>query len=611
MKIPIDWLKEFVKLPDEQNKLVDIFIQLGFEVENISNEVIDIEVTPNRGDVLSIFGIARDLGIILNQPLSIPQPQNKYQGKSQILDIQFQNKSLVNRYAGLILEDIKIEESPAYICQRLAKAGIRPINNIVDLTNYLMLETGQPLHAFDLDKIKNKKIILRLTGKREKIVTLDGMERELAEGNLVIENNNQIIDLVGIMGGENSEVDKNTKKVFLQAGIFDEKNIRKTAKDLHLQTEASYRYERQIDWQAAIFALQRSEELLKEMKIGKVVERFDYQNNPSEIKTIAFDWQKINQLIGTKIDEQFIKKSLLASGCLIKNNKVIIPSHRHDLNNWQDLAEEVARIYGYNRLNQVIIEKVKPVENKDYWTIANLKQKLVSDGYSEVRTYSFLSKKEIAAWSQMANAIYIPNPISAELECLRTSLTPLLIKTFSRNPWDTTTKIFEIGNVFNPQEEMHFAVAGWKKLNIKGEKILAVTDELAKLYKIRRPIYYFETTLKEAIKIFQPLTAKSIIDELRRFKYQKISSQYPTVRDISFIIDKEISLATIESEIYQADKNILIIELFDQFESEKIGKDKISYAFHIIFEGNNLTENDKTMKQIEKILKEKYQGRIR
>ncbi|TSC93856.1 MAG: Uncharacterized protein CEN91_101 [Candidatus Berkelbacteria bacterium Licking1014_85] len=608
MIYPLDWLKEYVKLPEDLKELADICIALGYDVENITNEIIDLEITPNRGDVLSIIGLARDLGIFLNQKIELPNNFDNYNYNCKTLKFNFETPKLVSRFSGLIVENIKIQSSPEYIQTRLKLSGINPINNIVDLTNYIMLECGQPLHAFDLNKI-GSNFLIRFAKINETVTTLDGINRKLSTNNLIAESNNKIIDLIGIMGGENSAVDNNTMRIFIQAGIFDAQNIRQTSKKLNLKTEASYRYERQIDFSSPINALELASKSINENNWGKIIEQFDIINQKPEEIRIPFDTSKINHLIGENFDANSIRDSLQASGCEIKDNVAIIPSHRFDLKIWQDLAEEITRIYGYNKLTRKIIDKTdaKP-NNSSYWKIVNLMNQFIDEGFFEVKTYSFVSKNEIP---ENTNPVLIPNPMSKEFEAMRTSLVPQLVKVFSKNPWDTTTKIFEAGNVFNPTETTNFALASWKPLGIEGEQKLDITDNLAKLYKIRKPIYYFEVSLEEAYKIFKPIDTKPDIEELTQYKYVHYSQIYPTIIDISFIIDKNQPIETIESEILQLDKHIFQVEMFDSFASAKIGEKNISYAYHIMLENCNKEKTENITQMIYKIIKEKYNATIR
>ncbi|MDD3773949.1 MAG: phenylalanine--tRNA ligase beta subunit-related protein, partial [Patescibacteria group bacterium] len=306
MKISLSWLREFVDFKENASEIADFLSGLGLESEKIDEENINVEITANRGDALSILGLAREISAKLNLPLNLPKPKIEAKKNDYNFKLNFSDeaKKIVPRFTYRILKNIKIGPTPPSLVKKIESYGFRSINNVVDITNLVMIELGQPMHAFDAGKI-NYNLNLRLSTADEKIITLDGKEHTLKEGSLVGEDNNgRLIDLCGIMGGFYSEVDEKTTNIILQAAIFDPINIRKTSKYLNHTTDASYRYERGVDQDQTILALDRATELILQSSSGEIGKIADIENQKIEKRIITANYDKINNLLGIEFTRE-------------------------------------------------------------------------------------------------------------------------------------------------------------------------------------------------------------------------------------------------------------------------------------------------------------------
>ncbi|KKP89215.1 MAG: Phenylalanine-tRNA ligase beta subunit [Berkelbacteria bacterium GW2011_GWA2_35_9] len=615
MLAPFDWLNEFVDFPNDLNMIETAFSELGFEVENINNEFVEIEVTPNRADMLSIIGIARELAIKF--PSQIKSKNNslpKFQTTSKLINFDIEAKDEVINFAGLVVKDIKITASPEYIQKRIIACGLKPINNFVDLTNYLMLETGQPLHSFDLDSIKYQ-LKLRKSQEKEKIVLLDNSSIELKQDLLIYESGNKIVDLIGVMGGKNSATTDKTKNIFVQTSIFNPDIIRLASKSSKITTPASYRYERGVDENLTKITLAKFKQIIEENKWGRVEELFYQDINLSAKSKIKLDYKKVSQLIGTNFDKQFCNNALQSVGCQITDDEVVPPSYRKDITIWQDLAEEIARVYGYNNLKVKVIDKpTEIVDNDQYWKKYQLKKSLTDLGFNEVSTYSFLSENETKIFNQNDNQLVtIKNPLSNEHQSLRNSLVPLLIKTASKNPWYSNIKLFEIGNVFYQDNEIeNLAILSHQKLNIDGEIKISPHDKNYSIFKIRKSLFVYETPLDKAFDLFKLKNKITLSElELKPIKFKSFSKFHPTILDISIVVNKNIYFEKIKYTLHSNIQAIFDIDLFDKFENKNFGENKISYAFHLIFDIQDINKINDAYQKTLIMLKNNFEAIIR
>ena len=373
------------------------------EVLDLKEEIIDFEITPNRPDCLSIEGLGRETATSLNKPFKNPRKnidELQVPDKKEIegLKVDITAPDLCYRYIARVVKNVKVGPSPDWMKKRLKACGMRSINNIVDITNYVMLEMGQPMHAFDINSISGKHITVRRAENGEKITTLDETERVLDEKDLVISDEEKAVAIAGVMGGLNSEIEKDTQTVVFESAMFYGGNIRKTAKKVGLRTESSARYEKGLSSENTLRAINRAVELVELLGAGEVVEgKIDVYPTKQKINKIKLDVDKINTLLGTNISKQEMIDILEKVDIKVENDMAIAPYFRMDLEFIADIAEEVARFYGYDKLETTLVRagttigvrtKEQKIENK-------IQEILVTNGLSEIYTYGFLSEKDL------------------------------------------------------------------------------------------------------------------------------------------------------------------------------------------------------------------------
>lgn len=599
--------------------------------------VFDLEITPNRGDCLSHLGIAREISVLLNKALKKDDDKIKVKDTDK-LEIDILNPAGCNRYCGILINDVKIEESPVWLKERLEKTGVKPINNVVDITNYIMLDLGQPLHAFDAKKLKSNKIIVRNATDNEQITTIDGETRTLSKDMLVIADENSPIAVAGVMGGQDCEIDQNTTSIVLESAEFDRKLIRKTSKDLKLATEASYRFERGIDPEAVEQAADKAAKMIEKLCEGKITAKVFNVADEYENEWVKFPIDKINNLLGLTLTAEQAQNILLSLGFLFKNGMTKAPSWRHDIGIWQDLAEEVSRIYGFANIPSVPIEKTTVKEKSDYYLKEYIKDLLAEDGFVEVYTYSFLSEKDIvAAKIESSDLLEVANPVQPENKYLRKSLIPGLLKTVSKNPAFDQVPVFEIGNVFTKTiEKTNLAIAASgkqsekliekavksinSKLGLKVDKYLSYSelkrDELER-FKIKKPVtYVLEVEIDKLLKNATINKNRISLTHPRKKVFYRSISKYPSItRDLAFIVDKKIEAEEMINLAYSQSELIIRVELFDEFSSDKFGVGKKNVAFHIDLQHQERTLNDKeadeVIKNTAQAMEKKFKAKLR
>lgn len=471
MKISYNWIKEFLpKLKTSSQELAEKLTNHGIEVTGIESlekdTVFELEITTNRGDCLSHLGVAREIAAIYNLPLKIPSIKFKEIKKTVPLKIKIEKPYFCYRYFAQIIEGLKITPSPAWLAERLAICGIRPINNIIDITNYVLLEFGQPLHAFDYSLLSGKEIIVRWAKEKEKILTLDNQERILDKDIPVIADQAKAIALAGIIGGKETAVNENTQAILLESANFDPRVIRRTVKKLGITTESSYRFERGTDWENVYHAARRTSHLLEKVCEGKVVsKKIDLKVRPYVPVKITLDINQVNNLLGTRLKKNEIINYLerlnfsLSKGAKDKIT-IKVPSYRNDVSLEVDLIEEIARVYGYQNI-PVEVGYFRPgnLFISDRERISQLEKKicqiLTSSGLNEVINYSLLSRDAIdelnlPSTDKRKKLIPLKNPLSQEMAFLRTTLIPGLLHNLVNNLRYNVenVKIFEIGKVY-------------------------------------------------------------------------------------------------------------------------------------------------------------------
>lgn len=470
MRLPLEWLEDYIEVDIPVEELAHRLTMAGIAVENIekvdNDTILELDLTPNRGDCLGIINIAREVAALTGKPLDIPRTKlDEIDEKVEDFVKITVESNLCKRYSARVMKNVRVEPSPAWMQERLTKAGIRPINNIVDVTNYVMLETNQPMHAFDYDLLEGKQIVVREARAGEELVTLDGTRRELQPGMLVIADAVKPVALAGVMGGESSEIREGTTTILLESAIFDGTSIRRTSRKVGLRTDSSMRFEKGVDVGGVILALDRAAHLLEILGAGEVVQGVcDVYPHPQPGTTVRLRLDRVNHVLGTNITPAEIEGYLrrLSFPVEVGGSELLvyIPSYRPDLAIEEDLIEEVARLHGYDNISS----ELKPaVPTHGYRTDYQIfKDRLL--GYAanmmrEVITYSFINPRwldilEVPEGHHLRSTVRLANPFSEEQGIMRTTLLPSLLETAARNlaRRNEDLAIFEMGSVYWPQE---------------------------------------------------------------------------------------------------------------------------------------------------------------
>ncbi len=514
IKIPVSWLREYLKTDLAAKTLASYFSLSGPSVEKIEkvgqDYIFDIEITTNRFDAASVFGLAREGHAILSSlnektTLSAPKGTNLNlepdTAKRLTLDVVIKKNSLCPRFTAIVIDNVKIKPSPAYIRNRLRACGIRAINNIVDISNYLMLEMGQPMHTFDFDKIKGAKMVLREAQQSEKITTLDGISRILPAGTIVLEDQNRLIDLCGIMGGANTSVTSRTKRVVIFIQSYDPVKIRKTSQALNFRTDASVRFEKGVDIESIPQALSRAVYLAKLTAGAKIAsELVDIYKQKPEDKKFKLSFDKLNRYLGISLEPQKATKILTALGFKVSAAssylEAIPPSWRtQDIEDDVDLIEEIARIYGYHNLPSSLPVGQGEIEQEGILKdVIELKKSLKFLGLTEVISYSIISKELLnVAKAPKNQLVELSNPLTENWQYMRTSIVPSLLQIVSENQHTTEIiRVFEIAKTYTAQ-----------KNNLpKQDLVLSIVFEKADFYQIKGIIENIFDILKRSPKEF-------------------------------------------------------------------------------------------------------------
>lgn len=630
MKISYNWLQSFFnkKLPSP-DKLADLLTFHSFEVEQVKKQdkdwVLDIDVLPNRAhDCLSHLGIAREISVLTKVPLNQVDYSQKIKENSQsvndLIKIEVEDKKLNPRYTVRAIINIKIGPSAEWVQERLKICGLKPINNIVDIANYVMLETGQPLHAFDADKLAGNTIITRLAQRGEKIVALDKEKYDLDQSILVIADQEKAICIAGIKGGQGPEIDKKTKRVILESANFSAQSIRQTSQKLKLRTDASWRFENQLDPNLTKPAIDMAASLIQEMANGQVLKGvIDIYPHKVSPKIVNLKFEQISRLLGVEIPEKEIISILQKLGFELQATKheirATIPTRRLDVSIPEDLIEEVGRVYGFAKIpSQLPKATLIPAKKSEDLIYSNkVKDILANLGFSEVYNYSLVNKDELGL-------VELLNPVSQEQDHLRSSLIPLLVKNVKENKrYFERVRLFEIGKVFN---------LGQKQ--IKEEKRLAgilypddfyrlkgVIDTLLNRLGISDIWYNDGSDGKAEIKVGNDLLGwldqsafeinfEKLVELATEERIYLPPSKYPAmVRDISLLVDPGTKVVEVLNLINTAGGPLIRdVDLFDIYQGEGVSESKKNLAFHIIFQSDKQTLTDKEVNKLQdKIIK--------
>lgn len=670
--VPDSWLREHLKTKATPKQIAKDLSLCSQSVEKITKKnsdfIYDIEITTNRPDCLSIYGIARELNAVLPQfglkaslkEISEEKKEIPQVKKSLPLKVKITKPSLSPRFTALIFDNITIKPSPQVIQDRLLKSGIRALNNVIDISNYLMLELGQPMHTFDYDKIKDAKMILREAKKGEKIITLDNETRQLPEGAIVIEDGGgRIIDLCGIMGGANSEVDEKTKRVLLFVQTYDPMKIRQTCQALAFRTEAASRFEKGVDPGGVILAMKKAISMFEKNCGAKVANNLiDTYPQPVKEKKVELNLPQAEKLIGVKMAKKKMIKILESLGFqseIINDSSILfaVPHWRdEDINLSEDLIEEIARIYGYHRLPSNLPEGKIPLvtQNPLFQWEKEIKTGLKNWGFTETMTYSMVSQSQLEKCHlHPKDSLKISNPLTEDLVYMRPSLIPSLLTVVSENNQEEI-EIFELANVYlyqanNQLPQENSMLTG---LSTKGEFYQAkgIVETILKTMGVKN--HQFETyELKQTFygKVFHPArTAEVMVKNnslgivgeidphiLARFgikkrvvvfdldfqaliknasrvkKYQPISKYPAVIEDLAFVVPPKSLVGEMLEKIKKTNQLIVSVELLDSYQDVR--------TFRITYQSHRKTLTDNEVKKIrEKIInqaKKKFKAKLK
>lgn len=625
--------------------------QSAVEALGLKDVVFEYEVTSNRVDCYSVIGIAREAAATFDKEFKPPvvTETGNDEDVNDYIKVSVENTELCPRYCARVVKNVKIEPSPQWMQRRLASVGIRPINNLVDITNYVMEEYGQPMHAYDLDTIEDRRIIVRTANKDEKFVTLDGEERQMDEDVLMICDGKKAVGIAGIMGGENSMITDSVQTMLFEAACFDGTNIRKSSKKVGLRTEASGKFEKGLDPNNAEAAINRACQLIEELGAGEVVGGIvDVYGKKKEPVRVPFNADAINRLLGTDIAEeqmiQYFKKIDLDYDAETK--EVIAPTFRHDLFCLADLAEEVARFYGYDRIDDTLPSGEGTIGKLTFKLRLEQEARAIAEfcGFSEGMTYSFESPKVfdkllLPEDSPLRQVIEISNPLGEDYSIMRTStlngmLTSLATNYNRRNK---DVRLYELGNIYLPkqlpitelpEERMQFTLGLYgegdffsmkgvveeffEKIGMKEKESYDPNSGKSFLHPGRQANIIYDGDIVGYLGEVHPMVASNygiggrayvaVIDmptlqEKATFnrKYEGIA-KYPAVtRDISMVVPKEILAGQIEEVIAKrGGVHLENYKLFDIYEGAQIKAGFKSIAYSIVFRAK-----DKTLEEAE------------
>lgn len=666
---------EYPEAPEHGIYIFDKEYDLGSDVKpilEIDDNVVEFEITSNRPDCFSIIGLAREAAATFRKPLKYPKIELKEEADGNINDmisVEIKNSELCPRYIARVVKNVKIEPSPQWLRHRLIASGIRPINNIVDITNYVMLEFGQPMHAFDIDTIDNKKIIVRNAFDNEEITTLDGDKRILDSSMLVISDCNKAVAVAGVMGGENSKVSPGAHAILFESANFNGPNIRITSKKLGLRTDASSKYEKGLDPNVAIEAVNRAVQLVEMLNCGEVVKGFvDCYPNKREKWEVSYSAEKINKLLGTSISSEEMIQLFKLIEVEADGNKAIIPTFRPDLETEADLAEEIGRFYGYDNIKTTLSAGTPTVGKKSKNQIIDdkIKDTMISLGLSEAMNFSFESPKvfdklNIKKDDDLRKTVTISNPLGEDFSIMRTTTLNGILNSLSinYNRRNSEAGLFEIGKIYIPKslplselpdEKTILTIGMYGKIDFYDVK--GIVEELMLILGIDNKIDYCPTkdltfmhpgrcaeiNLNSSENIgfigeVHPSVCKNynigekvyivyicidclynIIDFNRSFKPLP---KFPSVqRDIAMLVKENIIVRDIENIIKENGGKILeSLKLFDVYQGKQIQEGYKSVAYSISFRANDRTLTDEEinapMKKILKKLEEKLDAQLR
>ncbi|MEI0843847.1 phenylalanine--tRNA ligase subunit beta [Brachyspira pilosicoli] len=636
-----------------------------------TDHIFNVEITANRGDLVSIIGFARECSLVLEKRVSIPSV-NTYDSTGGNIDITVENQESCYKYVGRLINNITVGPSPDWMQNRLKKCGINPINNIVDITNYVMLEYGQPLHAYDFDKVKDGKIIVRNAKNDEKITLLDGREINLTDEVLVIADSEKPIGVAGVMGGDSTKIEDTTKNILIESAYFDHIAVKKSTIATNTKTDASYRFEREIDHTLTLAALNRAVDLIVTLdNNAKIVSRAKEVNvKQFEATRIVFDCGLVKRYLGLDMNKMqvssiFKRYGFNASALGENNLKIDIPFYRHDLTIAEDLIEEIARVYGYNNLDSNVPHiKCNPIKT-DYADISFVKHRMASYGLYETKQYSLGDSKMFKNIGfKDEQLISVVNPLTSEMDVLRpTTLVSLLNSiAYNQNHRHKNGALFEVGNIFYKEndkfvEEKHLSAVMfglyqeklWNKesraydfFDMSGVVEELITKDLnsTDYNLIPKEHDWFIPTMSADIVIFgekigiigrihpkilalfdintdvyfTDINIRYAVELIKkRVKKQQLKDigKYPAVfRDLALVCDRNIEFSKVIKSISKFNDIIQNVDVVDRYVGEQVKEGKQSIAISITYYDPNKTLREEDINAVESSLLEMLKTRF-
>ena len=607
---------------------------LGFD-----DSIVEFEITPNRPDCLSVIGLAREASATFKRPLKLHEPEPHGCGGSiaEIVDIDIEDGDLCPRYTARMVKNVKIAPSPRWMRERLRNSGVRPINNIVDITNYVMLEYGQPMHAFDFSCVEGGHIIVRTAREGETIQTLDGNERKLTPNMLCICDEHKPVCVAGVMGGANSEIVGDTAMVLFESANFNGVSVRRTASALGMRTDASSRYEKGLDMMNTIKAVERACELVELLGCGEVVDGvMDVVAKEKAPTVVKLEPDKINALLGTELSEDLMREILVSLGFILNGDDIYVPSWRGDVEHYSDIAEEVARFYGYNKIPCTLMrgETTRGGFSEQQRFDRAIGGAVRALGYDEIITYSFISptyydKIRMPKDSSLRNSLKILNPLGEDTSIMRTTILPSMLEIIARNHSyrNKSARLYELGKIYLPREDgladepKYLSLGAYgdgvdffsfkgsietllHELRITDVKYVACTDNDSYHPGRCAKVYAGETYLGVFGQI-HPLvaanygmdtevyTAELSFDAMYEKRgdipvYQPLPKFPAVTRDIAVVCDEAVTVGALEESIRRGAKGLLKdVSLFDIYRGSGVAIGKKSVAFNLVLRADD------------------------
>ena len=607
---------------------------LGFD-----DSIVEFEITPNRPDCLSVIGLAREASATFKRPLKLhtPEPHGCGGSIADLVDIDIEDGDLCPRYTARMVKNVKIAPSPRWMRERLRNSGVRPINNIVDITNYVMLEYGQPMHAFDFSCVEGGHIIVRTAREGETIQTLDGNERKLTPNMLCICDEHKPVCVAGVMGGANSEIVGDTAMVLFESANFNGVSVRRTASALGMRTDASSRYEKGLDMMNTIKAVERACELVELLGCGEVVDGvMDVVAKEKAPTVVKLEPDKINALLGTELSEDLMREILVSLGFILNGDDIYVPSWRGDVEHYSDIAEEVARFYGYNKIPCTLMrgETTRGGFSEQQRFDRAIGGAVRALGYDEIITYSFISptyydKIRMPKDSSLRNSLKILNPLGEDTSIMRTTILPSMLEIIARNHSyrNKSARLYELGKIYLPREDgladepKYLSLGAYgdgvdffsfkgsietllHELRITDVKYVACTDNDSYHPGRCAKVYAGETYLGVVGQI-HPLvaanygmdtevyTAELSFDAMYEKRgdipvYQPLPKFPAVTRDIAVVCDEAVTVGALEESIRRGAKGLLKdVSLFDIYRGPGVAIGKKSVAFNLVLRADD------------------------